>query len=130
MALKEFIQRCLEQNAVSLFQALDGLTPQELAWSPSPQCMSIAFIVWHTSRAEDWLIHTLIPRGPQLWEKGWAERFHRPQLPRWTWALASPRSKSRRSGPRTLRSCSPTPTPPVPPRSPISKASMMPRSNA
>ena len=77
MALKELIQRCLEQNSVSLLQALDGLTPQELAWCPSPQCMSIAFIVWHTSRAEDWLIQTLIQGVPQLWETGWAERFHR-----------------------------------------------------
>jgi hypothetical protein len=77
MALKEFIQRCLEQNTTSLLQSLDGLTPQELAWCPDPQCMSIGFIVWHTSRAEDFLIQTLIKGVPQLWEESWAERFHR-----------------------------------------------------
>ena len=77
MALKEFIQRCLEQNLESLFQSLDGLTVQELAWQPTPQCMSIGFIVWHTSRAEDFLIQTMIKDVPQLWTEGWAERFHR-----------------------------------------------------
>jgi hypothetical protein len=77
MALKEFIQRCLEQNSTSLAQSLDGLTPQELAWCPGQQCMSIGFMVWHMSRAEDFLIQTLIKGQPQLWEQGWAERFHR-----------------------------------------------------
>jgi hypothetical protein len=77
MALKEFIQRCLEQHSMSLVQSLDGLTPQELAWCPDPQCMSIGFIVWHMSRAEDFLIQSLIKGAPQLWETGWAERFHR-----------------------------------------------------
>jgi uncharacterized damage-inducible protein DinB len=77
MPLKEFIQRCLEQHSTSLVQSLDGLTPQELAWCPDPQCMSIGFIVWHMSRAEDFLIQSLIKGAPQLWETGWAERFHR-----------------------------------------------------
>lgn len=45
MALNEFIQRCLEQHSTSLVQSLDSLTPQELAWCPDPQCMSIGFIV-------------------------------------------------------------------------------------
>jgi hypothetical protein len=77
MALKEFIQRCLEQQSISLSQSLKGLTPDELVWCPAPQCMSIAFIVWHASRSEDFLIQTLIQEKPQLWETGWAERFHR-----------------------------------------------------
>lgn len=29
------------------------------------------------SRAEDFLIQSLIKGAPQLWETGWAERFHR-----------------------------------------------------
>jgi hypothetical protein len=83
MALKEFIQRCLEQNSTSLLQSLEGLTSQELTWCPDPQCMSIGFIVWHISRAEDLLIQTVIKGVPQLWEEGWAARFHRaPANPR------------------------------------------------
>jgi uncharacterized damage-inducible protein DinB len=77
MALTAFIQRCLEQHASSLAQSLDGLTPQELAWRPNPKCMSIGFLVWHMSRAEDFLIQSLIKGEPQLWEMGWAERFNR-----------------------------------------------------
>ena len=49
MALKEFIERCLDQQHAALLQAVEGLDAQELSWRPDPRCMSIGFVVWHVA---------------------------------------------------------------------------------
>ena len=77
MALKEFIEKCLDQQHAALMKALEGLNPQELSWRPDPQCMSIGFVVWHSARAQDFLVQTVAKGAPQLWEGEWAERFGR-----------------------------------------------------
>lgn len=83
MALKEFIQSCLDQNHKSLLRYVEGLTPAELSWCPDPQCMSIGFLLWHSARAQDFLIQSLAKGTAQIWEEGWAERFNRaPANPR------------------------------------------------
>ena len=76
MTLVEFIQNCLDQNYRSLVRCLDGLTPEELAFRPNPQCMSIGFIAWHYDRILDmWM--SRCRDVPQLWEEGWAGRMGR-----------------------------------------------------
>ena len=83
MALKEFIRRCLDQNYQSLLRSVEGLTPEELSWRPDPQCNSIGFLVWHSGRAQDFLVQTVIKGVPQISEEGWADRFNRsPASPR------------------------------------------------
>ncbi len=77
MALKEFIERCLDQQHAALVKAVDGLSPQELSWRPDPQCMSIGFVVWHLARAQDLIVQTVAKGAPQLWEGEWADRFNR-----------------------------------------------------
>ena len=75
MALKEFIQRCLEQNHESLVRSVEGLSQRELSWRPDPQSMSIGFLVWHYGRTLDRWIHTRVLESLQLWEQGWASQF-------------------------------------------------------
>ena len=77
MALKEFIESCLDQQFAALVKSVEGLSPQELSWRPDPQCMSIGFIVWHAARAQDFMMQTVAKSAPQLWEGEWAERFGR-----------------------------------------------------
>ena len=75
MALKEFIQRCLDQNHESLVRSVEGLSQRELSWRPDPQSMSIGFLIWHYGRTLDRWIHTRVLESLQLWEKGWASQF-------------------------------------------------------
>ena len=77
MALKEFIEKCLDQQHAALVKAVEGLSPQELSFKPDPQCMSIGFVVWHSARAQDFLVQTVAKGAPQLWEGEWAERCGR-----------------------------------------------------
>ena len=77
MALKEFIESCLNQQYAALVKSVEGLSPQELSWRPDPQCMSIGFIVWHAARAQDFMVQTVAKSASQLWEGEWADRFGR-----------------------------------------------------
>ena len=79
MEAKELILRSLEQSQRFLTNALDGLTQEEATWSPSPECNSIAFTLWHTVRAEDRFINDMIQRGNELYEaEGWQEKLGTP----------------------------------------------------
>ena len=77
MALKEFIQRSLDQHYASLARSVEDLTQRELAWAPDPKAMSIGFLVWHYGRTLDRWIHTRALEAIQLWEQGWASQFDR-----------------------------------------------------
>jgi uncharacterized damage-inducible protein DinB len=54
---------------------VDGLTPDDLAWSPAPGANSIGWLVWHLTRVQDDHIADLLGEE-QLWTTGpWAARF-------------------------------------------------------
>jgi uncharacterized damage-inducible protein DinB len=54
---------------------VDGLTPDDLAWSPAPGANSIGWLVWHLTRVQDDHIADLLDEE-QLWTTGaWAPRF-------------------------------------------------------
>ncbi|MEU6038205.1 DUF664 domain-containing protein [Actinomadura sp. NPDC047616] len=59
-------------------QAVDGLSPQQLAYRAGEDANSIAWLVWHLTRIQD--DHIADVAGlPQVWtSKGWAERFGLP----------------------------------------------------
>jgi len=76
MEAKELVLKSLEQSQGYLDKALDGLTQEEFAWSPNAECNSIAFILWHTARVEDFFINRAISRGKELYEEGnWQEKL-------------------------------------------------------
>jgi hypothetical protein len=79
MTLNEFITDALEKESGSLLEALDGLTPDELAWQPAPDANSIGWILWHMVRVEDMFIQFFAQFQPELWETGgWNDKFGLP----------------------------------------------------
>ncbi len=79
MEAKELILRSLEQSQRYLTNALDGLTQEEVAWSPGAECNSIAFILWHMTRVEDSFVNRLIQREKELYEaESWQEKLGTP----------------------------------------------------
>ena len=79
METTELILRSLEQSQRYLTRALDGLAQEEAAWSPTPECNSIAFILWHMTRVEDFFVNRVIQREKELYEtEGWQEKLGTP----------------------------------------------------
>ena len=66
----------------SLEEALNGLTADDLDRLPCPDCNSIGWLAWHTSRIQDEEMENLMVEE-QLWVKGgWHARFNRPPDPK------------------------------------------------
>ena len=79
MDAKELLLRSLEESQGYLTKALDGLTQEEATWSPSLECNSIAFILWHTVRVEDFFVNRVIQHGKELYEaEGWQGKLGTP----------------------------------------------------
>ncbi len=79
MEAKEVILRSLEQSLGYAARALDGLTQEEAVWCPGAECNSIAFILWHTTRVEDFFVNRVIQGGKELYEtEGWREKLGTP----------------------------------------------------
>ena len=54
---------------------VDGLSAEDLLWSPAPGANSIGWLVWHLTRVQDDHVADLLDED-QLWETGpWAPRF-------------------------------------------------------
>jgi hypothetical protein len=55
--------------------AVDGLTPEQLRWTPAPRANSIGWLVWHLARIQDDHVAELLGQE-QVWVTGdWAARF-------------------------------------------------------
>jgi uncharacterized damage-inducible protein DinB len=79
MEAKEVMLSSLEQSQGYLTSSLDGLTQEEFAWSPGLECNSIAFILWHTTRVEDFFVNRVVQRETELYEvEGWREKLGTP----------------------------------------------------
>ena len=75
-AFKEAIESGLEEYLQALKRAIEGLTPTEIRWQPTPHTNHIAWLVWHMARVEDGWVSRL-RRGAVVWQTGgWADRFH------------------------------------------------------
>lgn len=60
----------------ALERALDGLTPAELRWQPSPNANHALWLAWHIARVEDSWVNRYLAGGEQLWQsEGWSERL-------------------------------------------------------
>ncbi len=80
MQLSEFVKGCLEHHYNAMVRSVSGLSEEELAWMPTPECSSIGFLVWHYGRTLDRWVHSRLQDIPQLWEQGWAERLGQQDL--------------------------------------------------
>lgn len=55
--------------------AVDGLSPEQLRWSPASGTNPIGWLVWHLTRVQDDHLAEVIGE-PQVWvDDGWARRF-------------------------------------------------------
>ena len=64
MALQEFIKESFDSNWDWLVRYVDGLTQDEIEFTPNDQCHSIGFIVWHYGRALDMWVQSSPGRTP------------------------------------------------------------------
>ncbi len=79
MTLNEFIEDALHKEKEFLADAVDGLTPGELAWRAGPEANPIGWILWHMLRVEDMWFQFFIQRKPEIWERdGWNDKFGLP----------------------------------------------------
>ena len=79
MTLNDFIADALARESEFLLAALDGLTPDELAWQPAPNANSIGWTLWHMVRVEDMWIQFFAQFQTEIWERdGWNDKFGLP----------------------------------------------------
>lgn len=78
MASTDLLMDAFERIRDAVHPAVNGLSPEELAFRPSNESNSIAWLVWHLTRIQDDHVAGL-EGGGQVWEvDGWAERFALP----------------------------------------------------
>lgn len=84
----------LERTRASLMRALEGLTPQQVAWRACATCNSTGAMVIHLGRVEDTWVHRLIG-GKDIWEtEGWCQKLGLPANDRgWTYDKQSAQEK-------------------------------------
>ncbi len=81
MTIAELLADAFERIREVTHEAVDGLTAEQLAFRPSGQANSVAWLVWHLSRVTD--DHIAEAAGTeQVWTSaGWADRFALPLEP-------------------------------------------------
>jgi uncharacterized damage-inducible protein DinB len=85
MDARDLALHSLNEVQAALTKAVDGLTQEDLMRQPEPGANHIAFTLWHMVRVEDWFIHYLFQRVPQVWESGrWHEKMGLSDDPRVT----------------------------------------------
>ena len=77
MEISNFILDILNHTQQAMTGAVDGLTPEELAFQPDKESNSIGFILWHQARAEDSLVQGMIQQKPQVWtSENWHQKMN------------------------------------------------------
>jgi uncharacterized damage-inducible protein DinB len=75
MTSTELLIDAFERIRDAVYPAVNGLSPDELAFRPDGNSNSIAWLVWHLTRIQDDHVAGLNGRE-QVWtSQGWAERF-------------------------------------------------------
>ena len=79
MDFRDVTKSALTEYRQHLDRALEGLTPIELRWQPTPTSNHILWIVWHIARVEDRWIMTYVADEDQVWIRDrWCEQLRMP----------------------------------------------------
>ena len=72
---RELLIELFARVAEHVHELVDGLSTDDLVWSPAPGANSIGWLVWHLTRVQDDHVADLLDEE-QLWTTGpWAPRF-------------------------------------------------------
>jgi hypothetical protein len=78
-SFRDPIKSGLNEYYGKLKQTVNGLTPEELLWQPTPESNHILWTVWHMARVADRWANSTVLGGEELWIKdGWTERLGMP----------------------------------------------------
>src|SRR5262249_54538522 len=78
MTSASLLTDAFERVRETVYDAVMGLTAEQLAFRPYPAGNSIAWLVWHLTRVQDDHVAGVAQTG-QVWESGeWAPRFGLP----------------------------------------------------
>jgi uncharacterized damage-inducible protein DinB len=79
MNAREMVVFSLNQSRSYLDRSLEGLSQEDIAWKPGEHCNSIAFILWHVTRVEDYFFTRVLQGKTALYEAdGWMEKLGTP----------------------------------------------------
>lgn len=81
MEIDALLVDAFERVREATHEAVEGLSPDELAFRPDGQANSIAWLVWHLTRIQDDHVAG-VAQHDQVWtSQGWVERFGLPFAP-------------------------------------------------
>ncbi|HEY0807966.1 MAG TPA: DUF664 domain-containing protein [Pseudonocardiaceae bacterium] len=81
MSIADVLTDALHRVRDTVHDAVDGLTPNELAYRIDPGANSIAWLVWHLARVQDDHVAD-VAETDQVWiADGWVARFGLPLAP-------------------------------------------------
>jgi hypothetical protein len=84
MDFRDVTLQAIVDFSTQLDAALDGLTPEQWRWRPTPKANHIMWTVWHLTRIEDMWINWYLSESGERWKtEGWAEKFGMPPGDRW-----------------------------------------------
>ncbi len=63
MELRQYVTEAMTRARNMTVNSTKGLTEEQAYWQPMPQANSIAFLLWHISRAEDTFFSRWIGKG-------------------------------------------------------------------
>ncbi|MSQ22583.1 MAG: DinB family protein [Dehalococcoidia bacterium] len=77
MEINDYLRPLFQRLHDNLSRSAQGLTQEQLHWSPAEGSNHIAFCMWHYTRTEDNMVRwTFQNRRPTVWlEEGWHEKF-------------------------------------------------------
>ena len=80
MDFKGIIRMALDDYTNDLRKAVEGLTPDERRYQPSPDAHHIDFVVWHMARVEDDWLQRFAQRTDTVWKRdSWQEKLGLPE---------------------------------------------------
>ena len=80
MDFRNIVQMALDEYTDELRRAVEGLTPAERRFQPTPDSHHIDFVLWHMARVEDNWVQDFGRGVESVWDRGgWAAKLGLPE---------------------------------------------------